>query len=158
MKLYKNIDLKVDGYTIELSDDIKLYKNDAIDLIFSIYEYGINPKSRTASKEYMPIESLNAKLLIETPFGVDSVEAANVVDNTITFHLTKEYTQNIGFTKVSIVLLGEDDYKSTLPEFKFEVRKSINEKWDGENVVYPTILLDDNGNIILVDDNTAVIR
>ena len=157
MKLYKNIDLKVDGYTIELSDDIKLYKNDAIDLIFSIYEYGINTKSRT-SRTYMPIKSLNAKLLIETPFGVDSVEAANVVDNTITFHLTKEYTQNIGFTKVSIVLLGEDDYKSTLPEFKFEVRKSINEKWDGENVVYPTILLDDNGNIILVDDNTAVIR
>ena len=155
MKLYKNIDLKVDGYNIEVSDDIKLYKNDAIDLIFSIYEYGINTKK---SRTYMPIKSLNAKLLIETPFGVDSVEAANVVDNTITFHLTKEYTQNIGFTKVSIVLLGEDDYKSTLPEFKFEVRKSINEKWDGENVVYPTILLDDNGNIILVDDNTAVIR
>ena len=34
MKLYQNIDLKVDGYTIELSDDIKLYKNVAIDLIF----------------------------------------------------------------------------------------------------------------------------
>lgn len=158
MSFYKNIDLKVKGYEIEPSSPIRLYKNDAVDLVFSIFEYGINVKDKTSAKGYMPIDTLNAKLLIETPFGVDSIEAATIVNNTVTFHLGKEYTQNVGFTKVSIVLLGENDYKSTLPEFKFEVRKSINEKWDGEDVIFPSILLADDGSVLLVDDNTSIIR
>ena len=59
---------------------------------------------------------------------------------------------------MQIVLLDEENYKITLPEFSFEIKKSINEKWDGEDVIYPTILLTDDGNVILADEDTALIR
>ena len=106
----------------------------------------------------MPISTLKAKLLIETPFGIDSVESASIDENEITFHLDSEYTQNVGTSRMQIVLLYGDNYKVTLPEFSFTIKNSINEEWDGEDVVYPTILLDDDGNVILVDDDTAIIR
>lgn len=106
----------------------------------------------------MPINPLKAKLLIETPFGIDSVESASIDENKITFHLDSEYTQNVGTSRMQIVLLYGDNYKVTLPEFAFTIKNSINEEWDGEDIVYPTILLDDDGNVILVDDNTAIIR
>ena len=50
---------------------------------------------------------------------------------------------------MQIVLLDQDNYKVTLPEFSFEIKKSINEQWDGEDVIYPTILLADDGSVIL---------
>lgn len=106
----------------------------------------------------MPINPLKAKLLIETPFGVDSVESARIEENQVVFFLDDSYTQNVGKSKMQIVLLDDDGCKVTLPSFEFEIKRSINEKWDGEDVIYPTILLTDDGNVILADEDTALIR
>lgn len=159
MSIYKKVSLTVANYSSRLSSEIQFFKNDAVDLVFSIYEFGIEVKPNGISKaRTMPINPFKAKLLIETPYGVDSVESASIVENEVMFKLDEIYTQNIGKSKMQIVLLDEENYKITLPEFSFEIKKSINEKWDGEEVIYPTILLDDNGNVLLVDDNTAIIR
>ena len=159
MSIYKKVSLTVANYSSRLSSEIQFFKNDAVDLVFSIYEFGIEVKPNGVSKaRTMPINPLKAKLLIETPFGVDSVESASIVENEVMFKLDEIYTQNIGKSKMQIVLLDEENYKITLPEFSFEIKKSINEQWDGEDVVYPTILLDDDGSVILVDEETALIR
>lgn len=158
MSLSKKIQLRVKGYDITPSDRVQIYKNDSIDLIFTIFEYGIVVKNGLTYKDYMAVEPLSAKLLIETPYGQDYIESTKVSENTITFHLTKEYTQNVGVTKMAIVLLGEDGYKITLPEFDFEIRRTINEEWDGEDIIYPNILLDDEGNILLAGEDTAMLR
>lgn len=158
MSLSKKIQLRVKGYDITPSDRVQIYKNDSIDLIFTIFEYGIVVKNGLTYKDYMAVEPLSAKLLIETPYGQDYIESTTVSKNEITFHLTKDYTQNVGVTKMAIVLLGEDEYKITLPEFDFEIKRTINEEWDGEDIEYPNILLDDDGNILLADDETAMLR
>lgn len=158
MSLSKKIQLRVKGYEITPSDRVQIYKNDSIDLIFTVFEYGIIVKNGLTYKDYMAIEPLSANLLIETPYGQDYIESTIVKDNEITFHLTKDYTQNVGVTKMAIVLLGEDEYKITLPPFDFEIRNTINENWDGEDLEFPNILLDDEGNILLADEDTAIIR
>lgn len=159
MSIYKKVSLTVANYSSSLSSEIQFFKNDAVDLVFSIYEFGIEVKPNGVSKaRTMPINPLKAKLLIETPFGVDSVESASIVENEVMFKLDEIYTQNIGKSKMQIVLLDEENYKITLPEFSFEIKKSINEKWDGEDVIYPTILLADDGSVILADEATALIR
>lgn len=159
MSIYKKVSLTVANYSSSLSSEIQFFKNDAVDLVFSIYEFGIEVKQNGISKaRTMPINPLKAKLLIETPYGVDSVESASIVENEVMFKLDEIYTQNIGKSKMQIVLLDEENYKITLPEFSFEIKKSINEKWDGEDVIYPTILLADDGSVILADEATALIR
>lgn len=159
MSIYKKVSLTVANYSSSLSSEIQFFKNDAVDLVFSIYEFVIEVKPNGISKaRTMPINPLKAKLLIETPFGVDSVESASIVENEVMFKLDEIYTQNIGKSKMQIVLLDEENYKITLPEFSFEIKKSINEKWDGEDVIYPTILLADDGSVILADEATALIR
>lgn len=159
MSIYKKVSLTVANYSSRLSSEIQFFKNDAVDLVFSIYEFGIEVKPNGVSKaRTMQINPLKAKLLIETPFGVDSVESASIVENEVMFKLDEIYTQNIGKSKMQIVLLDEENYKITLPEFSFEIKKSINEKWDGEDVIYPTILLADDGSVILADEATALIR
>lgn len=159
MGLSKKINLTVKNYSANLNEDITFYKNDVVDLIFSIYEYGIEVSVNGAQRyRVMPINPLKAKLLIQTPFGVDSVESADIQGNEITFKLDESYSTNVGKSSMQIVLLDEDGYKVTLPEFEFEIKKTINEKWDGEDVIYPTILLADDGSVILVDEETALIR
>lgn len=159
MSIYKKVSLTVTNYSSRLSSEMQFFKNDAVDLVFSIYEFGIEVKQNGISKaRTMPINPLKAKLLIETPYGVDSVESASIVENEVMFKLDEIYTQNIGKSKMQIVLLDEENYKITLPEFSFEIKKSINEKWDGEDVIYPTILLADDGSVILADEATALIR
>ena len=130
-------------------------------LIFEIVEFGVTYTNGRGRSSETPIVALYGKLLIETPFGIDSIESmGNSEDNIFMFHLDSEYTQNLGTSKMQIVLLDDDgvEYKITLPEVEFEIKKSINEKWDGEDVVYPTIILTDDGNLILADDETALIK
>lgn len=159
MSIYKKVSLTVANYSSRLSSEIQFFKNDAVDLVFSIYEFGIEYKNGTSKFRETPINgAISAVLLIENPYGIDSIESMSIEDNLITFHLGEEHTQYPGISKMQIVLLDEDNYKVTLPEFSFEIKKSINEQWDGEDVVYPTILLDDDGSVILVDEETALIR
>ena len=95
MSLYKEVTLTVSNYSSKLNSDIQFYKNDALDLIFNIYEYGIQVKQRGSSYRMMPINPLKAKLLIETPFGVDSVESARIEENQVVFFLDDSYIQNV---------------------------------------------------------------
>ena len=157
--LFKRVKLTVNNYTADLNSPLKFFKNDSLYLKFEIYEFGIEYKNGTSKFRETPINgAVSAVLLIENPYGIDSIESMSIEDNLITFHLAEEHTQYPGISKMQIVLLDEDNYKVTLPEFSFEIKKSINEQWDGEDVIYPTILLDNDGNVILVDEETALIR
>lgn len=159
--LSKKVKLTVTDYSAKLSSPLKFYKNDSVYLIFEIVEFGVTYTNGRSRIGETPIVALYGKLLVETPYGVDSIESMeNTNDNIFMFHLNETYTQNVGKSKIQIVLLDEDEekYKITIPEVEFEIKNSINEQWDGEDVIYPTILLVDDGSVILVDDETALIR
>lgn len=157
--LSKRITITVRDYTSTLSSNISFYKNDELDLIFNIQEFGIVVQYGRAESQMMPLMALSAKLLVETPIGLDSVESAHIEGNDIIFRLTPDLTQFVGKSKMQIVLYDEDGCKITIPEFQFEVKSSINEEWDGEDSTYPPILLDDDGNIIVLEDaETALFK
>lgn len=159
--LSKKVKLTVTDYSTKLSSPLKFYKSDSVYLIFEIVEFGVTYTNGRGRSSETPIAALYGKLLIENPFGIDSIESMeNSEDNIFMFHLDSEYTQNVGISKMQIVLLDYDEvgYKITLPEIEFEIKKSINEKWDGEEIIYPTILLTDDGCAILADEETVLIR
>lgn len=158
--LFKKVKLTVsNGYNCSIDNPLRFFKNDSLYLKFEIFQVGIEHKNGISRLREAPMNgAISAVLLIENPFGIDSVEAMDIEDNLITFPLGEEHTQYPGVSKMQIVLLDENRYKVTLPEFEFEIKKSINEEWDGEEVIYPTILLTDDGSVILVDEETALIR
>ena len=125
MALSKKVTLTIDGYTVKLSSGLKFYQNDQIHLIFEIVENTIIIKDGVASRAILPINPLKAKLFFETPDGVDSVESAEVVDNMVVFHLKSVHTQYVGISKMQLQLMDEECCRLTLPEFEFEIKKSI---------------------------------
>ena len=148
MALTKKVTLTVVGHTVKLSSDIKFYQHDQLNLAFEINEYGIDvEKNDGVSKKIMPINILNAILFIETPLGVDSIEPAYVENNCVMYHLTKEYTQHIGISKMQIQLTDDDGCcQVTLPEFTFEIKKPI---YDVETILRRILLADEEGNLIV---------
>ncbi|WP_297993931.1 hypothetical protein [uncultured Clostridium sp.] len=158
--LFKKVRLTVsNGYSCSIDSPLRFFKNDSLYLKFEIFQIGIEHKNNISRLRERPMNgAISAILLIENPFGIDSVESMDIEDNLITFALGEEHTQYPGVSKMQIVLLDENRYKVTLPDFEFEIKKSINEEWDGEEVIYPTILLTDDGSVILVDEETALIR
>lgn len=125
MALSKKVTLTIDGYTVKLSSGLKFYQNDQIHLVFEIVENTIVVKDGVASRAVLPINPLKAKLYFETPDGVDSVESAEVIDNQVIFHLKSTHTQYVGISKMQLQLTDEDCCRLTLPEFEFEIKKSI---------------------------------
>ena len=130
MALSKHVILTIDGYTAKLSSSLKFYQNDQIHLVFEIIENTIVVKDGgITAKSTLPINPLKAKLFFETPDGVDSIESAEIVDNRVIFHLTSVHTQHVGTSRMQLQLMDEDCCRLTLPEFEFEIKKSIyNEK------------------------------
>ena len=155
MALSKVITLTVTGHTIKLSSPIRIFQNDQIYLVFRINEYGISVKGgNSEQKKIMPINPLQATLYIETPLGIDSIESANIEDNTVIFHLENKYTRYIGVSKMQIKLTDEDCCQITLPHFEFEVRENIYD----EQILYKSVILSDENDNIIVDEKDNVLN
>lgn len=135
MALSREITLTIDNYNITLDKEIKIYEYDAINLCFTIQEYGIVMRDGKAHNRVMPVVALKAYMLIETPQGVDSVEATNIVRNKVIFSLGNKYSQFVGVGKMQIILRDLDGCRITLPEFNYEVKQSINTGWDIPDVL-----------------------
>lgn len=149
MSLSKKITLSINGYNIDLSDSIKLYQNDQLKLIFTINEFGIEVANGQQVRTSMSLTPLSAKLFFETPLGVDSVESADIEENTVTFYLNSTQTQHIGTSRMQIQLTDADGCQVTLPPFEFEIRENI---YDGEIVLNQVLLADEFSNLI-TDEN-----
>lgn len=125
MALSKHVVLTVSGYAVKLSSPLKFYQNDQLHLVFEIIENTIVVKNGVTTRESLPINPLNAILYLETPDGVDSVESAEISDNMVVFHLESTHTQYVGTSRMQIQLTDDDCCRLTLPEFEFEIKKSI---------------------------------
>lgn len=121
----KKITLTITEYSVKLSSPICLYRADAIYLIFSIYEYGIEVKGGVREKKLMPIYPLNAVLLLESPDNQDFIESIQVNGNEIIFHIDSKYTNFVGTNRMQLILTDENCCQITIPEFSFEVRNNI---------------------------------
>lgn len=133
MSLKKNIKLTVKDYDVILSQSLKFWQNDILTLTFEIEEFGIEIVNGIRTRSITPINSLSAIILIENPNQQDTVEAAEIVENKVTFKLKKEHTKHIGITKLQIKLKDDDGCKITLPPFDMEIREPIG--LEGDEVV-----------------------
>lgn len=159
--LSKKIGLTVNGFNISLSSPIQLYVRDSLRLIFTVNEYGIDINQRIKTARLLPIEPLRSKLYIETPNGTDTIEDTEIVGNEITFELLPNHTAIAGIYKLQLVLFADNGNKITLPEFTYEVKKSINQDADNglleDEEVITINALATNDNEILVTDNGNIL-
>lgn len=139
MSLKKNIELSVGDYSIQLSSPLKLYRGDVVTLVFKLkqigYEIVTEPMTGMSYRKErsIPIYPLSGILLIEGPKNQDSVNFAEVYDDTIVFKLGTDHTQNLGMSRMQIILESEDDHRVALPEFDFEIREIIAEYENGSS-------------------------
>ena len=127
MSLSKTVRLTVDGYDIKLSNKLNFYQGDTLMLKCQLNEFGFDVEHNVPARTVVPINPLKASLLVETPQGTDHLEAVEIKENIVEFKLTKKYTQNIGNTKIQIMLYDQDGCQVTLPEFLFEIKENISE-------------------------------
>lgn len=151
MSLHKKILLIVSGYKASLSDNLKFYQNDQINIVFEINDFRIND---SMSKTLVPLKPIKATLYIETPFGVESIESSDVSENAVTFFISSKYTQYIGILNMQIQLTDSDGCQISLPPFSFEVKKNI---YNG-SVISANIILKTEDGFILTDENGYIIK
>ena len=149
----KKVTLTINDYKVKLSSPICLYRADAIYLIFSIYEYGIEVNGGVREKKLMPIYPLNAVLLLESPDNQDFIESVRVNGNEIIFHIDSKYTNFVGTSRMQLILTDENCCQITIPEFPFEVRNNI---YDGFFTNQDLILVDENNNPIITEQDAEI--
>lgn len=151
MSLHKKILMIVSGYKASLSDNLKFYQNDQINIVFELNDFRIND---SMSKSIVPLKPTKATLYIETPFGVESIDSSDVSENRVTFFISSRYTQNVGVSNMQIQLTDSDGCQISLPPFSFEVKKNIYEG----SVISANIVLKTEDDFILTDENGYIIK
>ena len=127
MSIVSHNTLKVNGLTPTLTNKLKFYYGDRLNLSFSINNKLISEiNSEEVIDGLLPIDSPNieAKMLIENHEVVGTI----IEDNNVVFMLEPEY-QTIGITKFQIVIIEylEDGSKEILhtPPFPIEIAEPI---------------------------------
>lgn len=160
MSLSKEITLTITNYSIKLSSPLYFYVNDSLKLVFTIKKMGIINANNinTISADYFPLDGLTAKLLIENLQGIDSIEATTIEGNKISFIFTNKYTRYPGAGKMQIRLTDEDGCELKLPEFRYRVKRTINENLDNTipETIMRTLTTEDN-KLLLSEDGKILI-
>ena len=135
----RKILLTVNDYNMTLSRDIKLYKNDAIELCFSILQYETTfTEDNRCIHELIQLVPLKAYMLIESPEGKDYVEATSIRSNEVVFKLSGNHTNFVGVGRLQIVLKDNNGCRITLPSFSYEINENINPYWvDDDEPIIP---------------------
>ena len=158
MSLYKYISLDINYHKVKLTRNIKFYVNDCLDLIFNIKTWDIKNKLSTDKENStLTLEDITAKLLVESPNGADTIEAAQIIDYNIIFRFEKKFTKFPGIGKLQLMLIDSDGCEVKTPEFPFEIRRTINEELDDTSVVLKVYTTEDN-KIILTEDGKILIN
>ena len=160
MSLSKEITLTINNYSIKLSNPLYFYVNDSLKLVFTIKKMGIINANNinTSSADYFPLDGLTAQLLIENILGTDSIEATSIEGNKMSFIFTNKYTRYPGTGKMQIRLTDKDGCELKLPEFRYRVKRSINENLD--NTIPETImraLTTEDNKLLLSEDGKILI-
>ena len=133
MSIVSHNTLKANGFTATLTNRLKFYYGDRLNLSFSINNKLISEvNSEEVIDGLLPIDSPNieAKMLIEKHEIVGTI----IEDNNVVFMLEPEY-QKIGVTKFQIVIIEnhEDGSKEILhtPPFPIEIAEPIGYNGEG---------------------------
>ena len=159
MSLSKEITLIIKDYSIKLSNPLKFYVNDSLKLVFTIKKMEIINANNNNSADYFPLDGLTAQLLIENSLGTDVIEATSVEGNKISFVFTNKYTRYPGTGKMQIRLTDKDGCELKLPEFRYRVKRTINENLDNtipETIIMRTLTTEDN-KLLLSEDGKILI-
>ena len=160
MSLSKEITLTITNYSIKLSSPLNFYVNDSLKLVFTIKKMEIINANNinTISADYFPLDGLTAQLLIENFLGTDSIEATTIEGNKISFIFTNKYTRYTGTGKMQIRLTDKDGCELKLPEFKYRVKRTINENLDNTipETTMRTLITEDN-KLLLSEDGKILI-
>ena len=123
---------------VKLSSPLNFYKHDNLTLYFEIERYNFE------LHQYARVVPLSAIAYVETPDGIDSIQATIVEDNLIMFYLTSYHTCNLGKSKLQLVVRDNDGCQCATPPFEFTIYDIIN---------HDTIFTTEDGNIVVSEDD-----
>lgn len=156
MSLSKEIVLSIGDYAMQLSGNLNFYVNDTLDLIFTLNKWGINNANSENDSEAFDLTGLSASLMIEDKNLSDHIEPLSIINNKITFRLTKKYTIMAGTGRMQIKLVDDDGCELKLPPFKYEIQNTINE-WNDMNPTNELVLTNEDRSALLTSDGRLLL-
>lgn len=156
--LEKKVVLTVRGLKTKLDSPLNFYVNDKVRLAITIKEFDYELVSGySRSKKLKTVTPLEGTLSIDTPFGIDSIEHVDIIDEVIYFELDNKYTGCAGTYNAQLFLKSVDEYQKAIPPFSFTVNNTINEELDGNTRKDVSILLNNKGECLLGSNNEIII-
>ena len=146
MSIIRDLEIKINNGEAKLSENVYVYQKDRgveLKLKLNIFETNYRSNARSILFE---LNNVYAAATIIKPNGdIVSRKKSVVADNTITFVIDKEFTDQvdeIGIYKIQFHLYDDNDNRITIPPIEFEVKELlgvINE----EDVVHDYGITDD---------------
>ena len=138
----KKVDIIVEDYKATLSQKLKFYKEDNINIKFYITQINFEtlekPDGSLVLKDVvMPLTGVSAKMLIKVPQeSLISVETTTIEsDNGIVFRFSVPYVNYLGIAKMQIVLIDAEGNIVHIPPIDVEISDPIG-LLDDEDVAH----------------------
>ena len=145
MSMMKRVTLTINKNNtgVKLSSPLKFYKNDSILLQFEIEKWNFEKKQNEL------VQPMYAVVFVETADGTDMVECSILDDRIVQFQLLSRHTTHVGRGRLQLIVrdthgTDEESCQMATPPFDYDVEELINNS---------QLLIDENGNIIITEDN-----
>ena len=145
MSMMKRVTLTINKNNtgVKLSSPLKFYKNDSILLQFEIEKWNFEKEQNNL------VQPMYAVVFVETADGTDMVECSILDDRIVQFQLLSRHTTHIGRGRLQLIVrdthgTDEESCQVATPPFDYDVEELINNS---------QLLIDENGNIIITEDN-----
>lgn len=158
--LEKNITITVNSNSnkVKLSTPLIFYVNDKVLISFSIKELDyILHNGYSKSTTVKTVLPKGGFLSVETPLGIDELEAVSISEDKIYFELDSKYTSCVGKYGLQLFLSTSSGYQKAIPPFSFTVENTINEDLDGIPKKEVTLLLNELGECFLSSNNEIIV-
>ena len=129
MSIIRDLELKISNGEAKLNEDVYVYQRDrGIELKLKLNMIEVNSNSSERSILF-EVNNVYASATILKPNGeIISRRKTVVVNNTITFTIDEEFTDQVdevGIYKIQFHLYDDDDSRITLPPIQFEVKELL---------------------------------
>lgn len=129
MSIIRDLEIKINNGEAKLSENVYVYQRDrGVELKLKLNIFETNYRSNTRSILF-EVNNVYAAATILKPNGdIVSRRKSVVVDNTITFVIDEEFTDQVdevGIYKIQFHLYDDNDNRITIPPIEFEVKELL---------------------------------
>lgn len=129
MSIIRDLEIKINNGEAKLSENVYVYQKDrGVELKLKINSMQTNYRSAVKSSLFGASDIYAGATILKPNGDIISRKKSIVVDNTITFTIDKEFTDEvdeIGVYKIQFHLYDNEDNRVTIPPIQFEVKELL---------------------------------